>query len=135
MAQTALERLNAQRESKVVELESDFAGIKSGKRMFVATPRIVADYVNGIPYGRTKTIPEMRDALALTHGADATCPVSTAIFMRIVAEAALEEIEAGKPPSDTFPFWRILSREDKVTKRLPIDGEWIDRQRQLEASD
>jgi hypothetical protein len=37
----------------------------------------------------------LRRELAQVHGADATCPVSTAIFPRVVAEAAWDDVQAG----------------------------------------
>ena len=89
MAQTAIERLNKAKSPKVVILEKDFAGIRAGS-MFVATPKIVDEFINKMPYGRFITMPELRADLAIEYDCDATCPVSTAIFLRVVAEAALK---------------------------------------------
>ena len=46
MAQTAIERLNKAKSPKVVILEKDFAGIRAGSSMFVATPKIVDEFIN-----------------------------------------------------------------------------------------
>ena len=132
MAQTAIERLNKAKSPKVVILEKDFAGIRAGNRMFVATPKIVDEFINKMPYGRFITMPELRADLAIEYDCDATCPVSTAIFLRVVAEAALEHLEQGAKTADITPFWRVVAPGDKVSARLPIDQKWLEARRQEE---
>jgi len=132
MAKSAAEKLREDKQRKHVVLDKDFAGIRKGQRMFVATPRIVADYIDAIPEGETRTIERMRRELARAEGCDASCPVSTSIFIRIAAQAAIDELDDGKEPEQVSPFWRLLSSKDKIAKRLTIDGRWIDEQRALE---
>lgn len=132
MAQTATERLNKAKSPKVVILEKDFAGIRAGSSMFVATPKIVDEFINKMPCGRFITMPELRADLAIEYDCDATCPVSTAIFLRVVAEAALEQLEQGAKTADITPFWRVVAPGDKVSARLPIDQEWLEERRQEE---
>jgi len=74
----------------------------------------------------------MRKQLARKRGCDETCPVSTAFFVRTVAEAALEDLAEGKPLSEVTPFWRLISSKDKVVAKLPTDPEWLDAQRAME---
>ncbi len=102
--------------------------------MFVGTPLIVDDYINSIPQGETQTIIGLRNELARRNKCDAMCPVSTSIFIRMVAEAAIEEMGEGKTVSDVSPFWRVLASDDKITKKLSIDPLWLDEQRSLESS-
>ena len=132
MAQTAIERLNKAKSPKVVILEKDFAGIRAGSSMFVATPKIVDEFINKMPYGRFITMPELRADLAIEYDCDATCPVSTAIFLRVVAEAALEHLEQGATPADLTPFWLVVAPGDKISARLPIDQKWLEARRQEE---
>ncbi len=132
MAQTAIERLNKAKSPKVVILEKDFAGIRAGSSMFVATPKIVDEFINKMPYGRFITMPELRADLAIEYDCDATCPVSTAIFLRVVAEAALEHLEQGATTADITPFWRVVAPGDKISARLPIDQKWLEARRQEE---
>ncbi|MEC8480646.1 MAG: hypothetical protein VXZ17_03245 [Pseudomonadota bacterium] len=132
MAQTAIERLNKAKSPKVVILEKDFAGIRAGSSMFVATPKIVDEFINKMPYGRFITMPELRADLAIEYDCDATCPVSTAIFLRVVAEAALEHLEQGAKTADITPFWRVVAPGDKISARLPIDQKWLEARRQEE---
>ena len=132
MAKSATQRLSEPKKTKKVVLEKDFAGVKAGQRMFVATPQLVDAYIQDIPFGETRTIPELRNDMAKAEGCDATCPVSTAIFIRIAAEAAIEQMKDGVTPAEVSPFWRLLAPGDKVTKKLPVDPNWIAQQREGE---
>ena len=131
---TAREKLAVKKDIKTVVMDKAWAGMQPGDKMLVTTPQIVDAYIRGIPHGKTETIPEMRDALAAAEACSGTCPMSTAIFVRMVAEAALEEIADGKPVSEVSPFWRMITSKDKMAKKLNVDPAWIDEQRALEAS-
>ena len=133
MPKTARERLAQKKDKKVVVLDHQFAGIKSGQKMFVATPQIVDEYIRRIPFGETRTIVRLRNELARKHRCDAACPMSTSIFVRIAAEAALEDLAEGVSASEVTPFWRVLTSTDKITKKLDVDPAWLDQQRALEA--
>lgn len=130
---TAREKLAAKKELKKVVMDKAWAGIQPGQTMLVATPLMVDAYIREIPHGATRTIPEMRNALAAQQGCAGTCPMSTSIFVRMVAEAALEDLAEGKSVSEVSPFWRMITSQDKMAKKLNLDPAWIDEQRQLEA--
>ena len=132
MGQTATERLNRAKSSKRVLLKTDFAGLNAGSSMFVATPKIVDDYVNQLPVGQFISMPELRADLAIEHDCDATCPLTTAIFLRLVAEAALEQLESGSEIENVTPFWRVVAPGDQVSSRLPIERQWLERRRNEE---
>lgn len=132
MGQTAAERLNRAKSSKRVVLKTDFAGLNAGSSMFVATPKIVNDYVNQLPVGQFISMPELRADLAIEHDCDATCPLTTAIFLRLVAEAALEQLESGSEIENITPFWRVVAPGDQVSSRLPVDQQWLERRRNEE---
>jgi hypothetical protein len=132
MAKSAKEQLNADKKEKLVLLDKDFAGIKAGQMLFVGTPKIIEQYINQIPFGETRTITRLRNELARKWKADAACPVSTSIFIRVVAQAAIDELNEGKDISKVTPFWRLLSSDDKITKKLTIDSTWVDTQRKME---
>lgn len=135
MPKTAAERLRESKPEKRVVLDKDFAGVKAGLTLFVANPKIVDQYIRDIPTGQSRTIAQMRRTLAQSRNADATCPVSTAIFLRIAAQAAIDEMEDGCETELVSPFWRVLRASDKITERLTIDRRWIDTQRGLEGLD
>lgn len=128
---TARERLKRKKEIKTVTLDYNYGGMKAGERMFVATPQIVDSYIRTIPYGESRSIPAMRLDLAQQHDCDGSCPMSISIFVRMSAEAALEDL-AENSETDTAPFWRIIKSKDKIAKRLNIDPNWIDLRRAAE---
>lgn len=130
----AREKLQREKATKKVKLDNDFAGIKAGQMMFVATPMIVDAYIKKIPYGKTRSIPALRNELARQNKCDASCPISTSIFIRMAGEAALEEIADGKSLQEVTPFWRVLQGKDKITGKLDVDPDWVDQQREAEAS-
>ena len=135
MPETAAERLKDSKPEKRVVLDKDFAGVKAGQTLYVANPNIGDQCVRAIPAGQSRTISQMREDLARRRDADATCPVSTAIFLRISAQAAIDEKEGGQPKEDIAPFWRVLRASDKITAKLSIDRQWIDTQRAPEGLD
>jgi hypothetical protein len=127
------DKLHQPKQPKRVVLETDFAGIKAGTKLFVGTPLLVDSYIRAIPRGTTRTIERMRRDLARKNQCEATCPVSTAIFIRMSAESALEELAEGVAIADVAPFWRLVAPDSKIAKRLSVDSEWISLQRDSEA--
>ncbi len=115
-------------------LEFDFAGLKSGTTMLVASPQEVASYINQLPYGITRTMVQMRADLAQQHAADSTCPVSTAIFLRVVAEAALDQLKEEGDVEQITPFWRVVDPADKLAQKLTCGPDFVRAQRAREGS-
>jgi hypothetical protein len=130
MAKAAVKK----KEPKRVVLETRFAGIEAGSILYVATPDIVADYVRKVPPGTTRSIPQMRRDLAKKNKADATCPVSTAIFLRLVAEVSLKQMAEGVASTEVTPFWRVVDAGTPIAKRLGLEADWIDAQRAMESA-
>jgi 6-O-methylguanine DNA methyltransferase, DNA binding domain len=127
-------KLNVKKLSKRVVLDKDFAGIKAGSTLYVGTPQLIDEYIKKIPYGEVRTIIRLRNELARRNKCDATCPVSTAIFLRISAQAAIEKMKAGVPLNELSPFWRIIDAGSTIAKKIDVDSEWINHQRELEAA-
>jgi hypothetical protein len=127
------EKIAVKKSPKRVVLEKDFAGIPAGTLLFVGTPQIVDTYIKKIPHGRTQTMHSLRRDLAKQHDCEATCPVSTAIFVRMSAEAAWDDIEAGVALDKVSPFWRVVEPDSTIAKKLRADSAWIAHQRSIEA--
>lgn len=102
--------------------------------MYIGTPKIVYDYINAIPHGETRTIIRLKSDLGCKNECDAMGSVSTAIFIRIAAQATLDQLSQGKTPAQVSPFWRFLTSQDKIAKKLCIDLVWLDQQRAQEKS-
>jgi hypothetical protein len=133
MGKTWQEKMNPDAKAKIVRLEKPYAGVAKGGRLFIATPEIVREYIRAIPRGQTRTPQEMRQDLAKTHKADVTCPTSSGIFIRINAEAALEEVQKGKALSKVTPFWRIIDPESPAAKKISCGAKFIEDRRLEEA--
>jgi hypothetical protein len=116
-----------------VTLDKDFAGVPAGSKLLISCPLELAEYLKTkVPPGKTLEIQQLRRELAAAHGADAACPVSTSIFLRTVAEAAWDEIEAGVPITDVAPFWRVIDPKFPLAKKLRAGSTWIEHQRAAE---
>ena len=114
------------KEPKRVVLETRFAGIAAGSILYVATPEIIAAYIRKIPPGERRSVEQMRRDLAKRSKSDATCPVSTAIFIRSVAEVTLKAMSEGEDGDRLVPFWRLVAPGTPIAKRLNLDADWLD---------
>lgn len=126
-------RFGAAKDPHVVMLSAPFAGVPAGAMMLISSPGDIARYVAAIPSGETRTIARLRSDLARRAKADAMCPVTTSIYLRVVAELALDEMEAGKPMDEVVPFWRVIEPKDKLAAKLSCGAERIEHLRALDA--
>lgn len=115
-----------------VVLEKDFAGIPKGAKLHISSPVEIAAELKTIPPGWFMSIQAFRRRLAEKNKCDATCPVSTSIFLRIVAEHTWEEFNSSSSTQDLAPFWRVVESSSPMAKKLNFDSAWIDLQRELE---
>ncbi len=111
-------RFGAAKDPHVVMLHSDFAGVKAGNTMLISSPGELANYIARIPRGETRTIDRLRNELARKVGAQAMCPVTTAIYIKVVAEVALQDLAEGKLLDQVVPFWRVVLPDSKVAGKL-----------------
>lgn len=49
-----------------------------------------------------------------------TCPMTTGIFLRIVADAAEEDILNGK--TKIAPYWRVIKEDGSINPKFPEEG-------------
>ena len=120
---------------KIKTLTKSFADIEEGSKMLVATPLIIDSYIKKIPFGTVTNLSSLRDDLAFEFQVDKTCPVSTAIFLKIVANASHEELGLGVDISEVAPFWRVVDPDSKLAKKLNCGIEFIINQRINEGLD
>jgi len=130
-----MEKRDISKEAEVKKTDKDFADIKKGETMLIATPLIVDEYIRQIPKGKEGTLSQMRKDLAAEFHADKTCPVTAGIFLRIVAEAAYEELGKGKSISKITPFWRIINETSATAKKLTFGTGFLQQQRRKEKLD
>jgi len=120
-----IEKLNDKKEPQLKRIEIQFADMPAGSNMFIATPQLIDEYVKQIGFGRRIDIKTLRKDLALAHHADYTCPVTTGIFLRIVAEANYEKLQLGKEIDEISPFWRVITPNSPLAKKLTFGQDFL----------
>ena len=126
------EKLTGHNELQVKKADKDFAGIKAGQLMLIPTPLIIDQYIRQIPKGHSVAMDVLRRDLAFEYGADVTCPLTTGMFVRIVAEAAYEAYENGTPLPEITPFWRVIDENSPAAAKLSFGTEFLIDQRRAE---
>jgi hypothetical protein len=86
-------------------------------RMLVPTPLLVAEALRRVPAGRLITAAQLRSRLAARAGADFTCPLTTGIFLGIVAGATEEAVAEGRRP--LAPYWRVVDEQGRLPPKFP----------------
>ncbi len=119
------DKLNKKAEPKVKHIDKRFSDIEEDSDMLVATPKIFEEYIRKIPKGEFVDIKKVRKDLAKRFKADATCPVTTGLFLRIVAESAFEKYQSGTKSSEIPPFWRVIAPNSSIAKKLSFGTEFI----------
>jgi len=120
-----LDKLNETKEPKIKRIDIDFADIPAGSNMFIATPKLIDQYINEIGVGKRIDLKTLRKDLAIEHNADYTCPVTTGIFLRIVAEANYEKLQQGKHLEEITPFWRVIEHNSALAKKLTFGQDFL----------
>ena len=86
-------------------------------RMLIPTPLLVARALRRVPRGRLITPAILRARLARAAGADYACPMTTGIFLGIVAGATEEAIAEGRRP--LAPYWRVVDDRGRLPPKFP----------------
>lgn len=120
------------KEAVVKKLDNDFSDMRAGEKMLIATPKILDQYVRQIPRGKSVSLVTMRKDLAREYRADNTCPLTTGIFLRIVSEAAHEQLERGVATGRVAPFWRVVDEKSPLNKKLSFGSDFVAQQRAKE---
>ena len=128
---TWAEKMKAKPPHQVI-LEKNFAGIPKGSKLHISSPAEIATELRTIAPGSIISIQELRRRLAEKNRSDATCPVSTSIFLRTVAEYTWEEFNRTGSTQDLVPFWRAVESGSPIAKKLNFDPVWIELQQKLE---
>jgi hypothetical protein len=129
---TWADKYQTRTQPEIKRIEKAFADIPEGGLMLIATPQIIEDYIKEIPDGKTVNLQTLRKDLAYTHHAEYTCPVTTGIFLRIVAEANHEKWVNEQTPDAIAPFWRVIDTKMPLAKKLSFGTDFIEKQRRLE---
>lgn len=126
--QTWQQKLHGCKAPHVKTLDKKFADIPQGAKMLISSPLEIEQAIWQIAYGEFINSKTLRQQLAKQYHADATCPVTTGIFLRIVAEAALEALNQGTPLINICPFWRVIESNSALAQKLSCGSLWVEQQ-------
>ncbi|MFY8051256.1 MAG: hypothetical protein ACOVP2_01450 [Armatimonadaceae bacterium] len=119
------EKLQQCKAPKVVILEKAWGGMSAGDRMYISSPLEVDAAIRRLPPGKVISLADFRHILADHHGCAGTCHLTTSIFIRIAAEAAREQLDAGASLADVTPFWRVVVPGSPLAKKMLLDDAWL----------
>ena len=85
--------------------------------MLVPSPLEVEAFIRTVRIGSVTTVSEIREYLAAKYDVNATCPLTTGIFVRLAAEAAEEDARAGK--TRITPYWRVVKDDGSLNPKFP----------------
>ncbi len=101
---------------KVVHITDERSTWGTGS-MIISSPAVLEELVKEIPDGHIVTIKNIRDCLSERNKTDMACPLTTGIFLRIVAECSNEEETLGI--KNGAPWWRIVRDDGSLIDKFP----------------
>ncbi len=110
------EKMERPQEPKLVQVPPKMSQFGKGM-MLIPTPKLVDAIIRQVARGRLVTVGEIRRKLAADFSADVTCPLTTGIFIRIVAEAAEEDRANGR--KRVAPYWRVIKDDGSLNPKFP----------------
>lgn len=125
MSESWTEKFNASVEPFVQPVPAGRKRMIPGQKMFFPSAQSLDQTVREIERGTSVDRKTLREQMAIAYEAEVTCPVTTAKMMRIVAEHAIESLDAGAPLEDVAPFWRAMDPKSAESKRLSHGPDFI----------
>jgi len=111
------DKLTREQEPKIVDIPPRMQKQWGRGTMAIARPLDVDALMRKVLKGKVATVKQIMTKLAEKYGSDTVCPMTTGIFIRIVAEAAEEDRAAGK--TRITPYWRTLKGDGKLNEKYP----------------
>ncbi len=102
---------------KVVEIDEKMSKRWGTGTVVIPAPVEVDEIMRSVPEGKLITINEIREILAVRHGATIGCPMTTGIFAWVAAHAANEDKEDGA--EEITPYWRTLKSKGELNPKYP----------------
>lgn len=105
------EKLEIKQEPKVVD------DPRGRGKMLIPNPLDVDALIRKVKEGKLISDKQIRERLARNFRADLTCPMTTGIFIRIVAEAAEEDLRNRR--GKIAPYWRVIKSDGSLNEKSP----------------
>ncbi len=106
-----------QKAAEIVDVPPSWIRRYGTGKMLIPRPLDLDALVRKVPKGKLVTQDQLREKLARDYNVCATCPLTSGLFIRIVAEAAEEDIRAGK--TDITPYWRVVKPNGSLNEKFP----------------
>lgn len=103
---------------KIEEIPPNWEKSMGKGMMVIANPKLFKDVVEMIPRGHVVTMSDIRAKFAHDFKVQGCCPLTTGIFLRIVAEAAEEARDEGRE-KDICPYWRVVRDDGSFIEKFP----------------
>jgi hypothetical protein len=110
-------REKLEREPKIVTIPPKMVKRFGSGKMLIPSPLDVEALIRKVKKGKLVTQDEIRKRLAKDFKVDVTCPITTGIFVHIVAGAAEENLREGK--KQMTPYWRVIKADGSLNEKLP----------------
>lgn len=102
---------------KVVRIPAAKRKPGAPRALLIPRPLDLEARVRRVRKGRILRLGALRADLARGTAADLACPLTTGIFLRVVAEAAEEDRRAGK--QRITPYWRVVRDDGSLFEKFP----------------
>ena len=102
---------------KVVDIPPKMQNRFGTGKMLIPKPMDINNLIKKIPKGKLATVTQIREKLAKDAHANCSCPMTTGIFLRIVAEVAEEDVRSGK--KEVTPYWRVIKADGSLNEKFP----------------
>lgn len=112
------QKLDKASTAQIAEAPASWAGGVTGRSMLIPSAWELDAIVRAIPKGETRKISDIRAEMADAHHADLTCPLTSGIFLRLLAEYAEEQRAAGI--EDITPYWRVTDDKGRILPKLKL---------------
>ncbi len=112
-------RSKLEKEAEIVDVPPRWQQRYGRGKMLIPRPLDVDALIRKVPAGKLVTVGQIREKLAQECHVEVTCPLTTGIFVRIVAEAAEETLREGSAQEEVTPYWRVVKEDGSLNEKFP----------------
>ncbi|MBN2462043.1 MAG: MGMT family protein [Dehalococcoidia bacterium] len=102
---------------KVVDIPPKMQSRFGTGKMLIPKPLDIDALIKKVTKGQLATVTQIREKLAKVAHANCSCPMTTGIFLRVVAEVAEEDFSNGQ--REVTPYWRVIKADGSLNEKFP----------------
>ncbi len=111
------EKLEKEQRVRIVNIPPRMEKRFGRGKMLIPRPLDVDALIRRVERGKLITQAQIRERLAEEYNVDITCPITTGIFVNIVARTAEEDLQSGK--KSIAPYWRVVNSDGGLNPKFP----------------